>query len=288
MTKDIDSVNHVGLVVRDLDSAAARYERLGFVLTPLSVHAGSARPGGPVVPLGSGNRCAVFRDNYLEVLARVGETDTTEASRVGRWLDRHEGAHIICFGCGDAEVVDRRLAGAGFATSGVVALQREVDTPDGTETAKFDRVLLPQETTPEGLIQAAHHRTPQYIHQPRYTEHPNRVVALSEVILAVDDPDAFEARYAALLGRPARREGVRRSFKLPLVSTLTVVGIDDVGELLGAGAVPAPPCIAGVAMASTDLGAVRDRLDEHERIDGRLVVPGDAACGMAIAFEQAS
>lgn len=286
--KDIDSVNHVGLVVRDLDSASARYEQLGFVLTPLSVHAGSARPGGPVVPLGSGNRCAVFRDNYLEVLARVGETATTEANRVDRWLERHEGAHIICFGCGDAEVVDRRLTGAGFTTSGVVALQREVDTPDGPATARFDRVLLPQEATPEGLIQAAHHRTPQHIHQPRYIEHPNRVVALSEVILAVDDPEAFEARYAGLLGRPARRDGVRRSFELPLVSTLTVVAADDAGELLGAGALPASPCIAGVAMASTDLGAVRDRLDGHERIDGRLVVPGDAACGMAIAFEQVS
>lgn len=72
------------------------------------------------------------------------------------------------------------------------------------------------------------------------------------------------------------------------MSTLTVVAADDAGELLGAGALPASPCIAGVAMASTDLGAVRDRLDGHERIDGRLVVPGDAACGMAIAFEQVS
>ena len=68
---DIDSVNHVGIAVRSLDEAADRYQALGFVLSPLSVHSGSKTPGEPPQLMATGNRCAIFPNNYIELLGIV-------------------------------------------------------------------------------------------------------------------------------------------------------------------------------------------------------------------------
>ena len=65
-------LDHVGVAVNDLDVGREVYERLGFTLTPRSIHSGSKTPGGPVEPWGSGNHCAMFRDGYLEL---IGLTD---------------------------------------------------------------------------------------------------------------------------------------------------------------------------------------------------------------------
>src|SRR6185295_7468018 len=65
---DINNINHVGMAVRDLAATARRYEAMGFQLTPYSPHSAAWKPGDPVQPLGSGNRCVMFRGTYLEVL----------------------------------------------------------------------------------------------------------------------------------------------------------------------------------------------------------------------------
>jgi hypothetical protein len=289
MKGDIDSVNHVGLALRSLDAATKRYEAMGFLLTPLSVHSGSSKPGGPVELMATGNRCAVFPHNYTELLGIVnpGRPDWF----FGEFIKKFEGAHIICFGCGDAAVVNERVSSAGIGTSGVIALQRDVGTPEGTRTAKFDCVHFSKAEMPEGLIQAAHHRTPEYIHQARYLSHPNKVVALSNVVLAVADPDAYEAKYAKLTGRQARREGRKRVFALPLVSRVTIVAHDEVRDELPGSLFPLAPAIAGIGYATTDMAGMAARLDDqgipYVRHDGRLVVPAEAACGVATVFEPA-
>ena len=43
--KDIDNINHVGMAVRDLAATVARYEAMGFQLTPYSEHSGAWKPG---------------------------------------------------------------------------------------------------------------------------------------------------------------------------------------------------------------------------------------------------
>jgi hypothetical protein len=68
---DIDSVNHIGIAVRNLDEAVDRYQALGFILSPLSVHSGSKTPGEPPQLMATGNRCAIFPNNYVELLGIV-------------------------------------------------------------------------------------------------------------------------------------------------------------------------------------------------------------------------
>ena len=291
MDGDIDGVNHVGHVVHDLDAAAARFEAMGFVLSPLSMHFGSPGPGEPEQPLGSGNRCAIFPDNYLEVVAHV-EQDKYDLF-CGRYLARFEGAHIVCFGCGDAGVVDARVSGAGIGTSGVIPLARDLDTPEGVRTAQFDCVHFSSDATPEGLVQAAHHRTPEYIHQGRYMDHPNRVVALSDVFVATADPEGASARYRAFTGRAGENRGDRFVFPMsrPAGSRVTILHEEAMAAALPGAAGFEGPHLAGYGFATKDLDAVRACLTAadiaHANVDARIVVPASDAFGASVVFEEA-
>lgn len=286
---DIDSINHVGMAVRDLDATVARYEAMGFVLTPYSAHAGAWTPGAAVRPLGSGNRCVMFARNYLEILASADPA--SPSPRLASYLKHHEGAHIICFNTPDAAAVDRRLRRANIPTSGVIPLQRDIGTPDGVRTAKFERVQFRPDDSPEGYIQAARHLTPEYIYQPRYAGHANGCYELSDVILIVDDLREFAERYAGYTGRRPESDGPSVRFQFPLVSALTVADLGHVNTLLPGSLLPPVPGIAAAAFRTRNLAAVRTRLQEHgfsyaADAKGRLVVPAEQASGMAVIFEQ--
>jgi hypothetical protein len=285
--QDIHSVNHVGMAVADMRTAAARFQALGFVLTPFSAHSGAWKPGDPVTKLGAGNRCAVFARNYLEILA--SEDPSRPAERIERFISRHQGAHIICFGTDVPDAVDARLAASGVQTSGVIPLQRDVDTPDGVRTAKFRRTQFAPESSPEGYIQAAQHLTPEHIHQERYLSHPNGVDALSEVFLVVDDLPRFVDRYATYLGGAPVARPHRCTFGLA-VSAVSVIDVRHAAAVLPGSLVPPVPCIAGVAFRTPALAAMPARLRaagiRFNTNDGRIVVPAEEAFGLAIVFEQ--
>lgn len=284
---DIDSINHVGMAVRDLDAAARRFEAMGFGLTPFSPHSAGWKPGEAVKPQGSGNRCVMLPHNYLEVLA--SENPAAPAERIETFLRRHQGAHIICFNSDTPELIDRRLVASGIRTSGVIPLQREIDTPDGVRTAKFQRVQFAPDDSPEGYIQVARHLTPEYIYQPRYTAHANGATLLSDTIVVADDVEQFAAKYARYLGVPAMRDGDAWRFRFALGDRLTLISWRDASAWLP-GTLMAPlPCIAGVAFRVPDLEAQRARLAAAgfsvRDAGSRVLVPAEEACGVAVLFE---
>jgi catechol 2,3-dioxygenase-like lactoylglutathione lyase family enzyme len=80
---DIDSVNHVGIAVRNLDKAADRYQALGFILSPLSVHSGSKTPGEPPQLMATGNRCGFKAPTSFVLAARTGTWWTTACAPTG-------------------------------------------------------------------------------------------------------------------------------------------------------------------------------------------------------------
>lgn len=284
---DIDSINHVGMVVRDLAASVTRFEAMGFVLTPYSPHSGAWKPGEPVQNFRSGNRCIMFAHNYLEILAN--EDARQPSPRLAGYLRHHQGAHIICFNTDDPHALERRLSDAGVGTSGVIPLQRDIDTPDGVRTAKFERIQFAPENSPEGYIQAARHLTPEYIYQPRYIAHPNGCFELSDTIVVADDLDGFARKYARYLGATPTRDGEVVRFRFPLVSTLTIVQQRHAPALLPGTLYPPLPGIAAVAFRTRGLEALRRRLADRgftvNEIGNRVLVPAEEASGVAVIFE---
>jgi catechol 2,3-dioxygenase-like lactoylglutathione lyase family enzyme len=287
---DIDSVNHVGIAVRSLDEAADRYQALGFMLSPLSVHSGSKTPGEPPQLMATGNRCAIFPNNYVELLGIVnpGLLDWSW----GDFIKRFQGAHIICFGCKDGTVVDQRVRASGISTSGVIPLQRDIGTPEGVRTARFDCVHFDRAATPEGLIQAARHRNPEYVHQARYLTHPNGAKSLAEIVLMTTDAQATAYRYEKLTGQKASRAADRFVIDLPLVTRLIFMNPDAIGAFLPGSLFPPAPSIIATGFEVEDLNRTEDLLERGGfdvlNSDGRLIVPAEQALGVTHYFLPAS
>jgi len=126
-------LDHVAHFVPHVDAASAALEKLGFMLTPFSEQSHRAEPGGPLTPAGTGNRCAMLQRGYLEFLTPTG--DTSNANQLRASIKRYVGVHLIAFGTAVAEADHERLKKGGFSPLEPVALQREIGTGAGRETA---------------------------------------------------------------------------------------------------------------------------------------------------------
>src|SRR5258707_15393503 len=131
------SIDHVVLAVRDLDRAAARYERLGFTLTPRASHDDR---------MGTSNRLAQFRGESFIELLEVDRPDKLAAhdfSQVPPFfsfgdhnrlaLREREGLSILAFASDDARADIRRFEAAGLATFLPFDFERQARLPNGTE-----------------------------------------------------------------------------------------------------------------------------------------------------------
>ncbi len=280
-----DSLDHVGIAGRDLGAMAAAFERLGFQLTPLARHSGKRTPDGPVEPFGTGNRCIMLRQGYVELIAIVDPA--AFSNTLDRFLARYAGIHIIALGIADEEANLARLRRAGIDIPGVAYLERPVDDadPDGPR-ARFARLPLPD--APEGRLQLIRHLTPEAIWQERFLAHPNHAVALDEVVIAVEQPAEAAARFSRLAGRPVIADPVG-GFALPLPhGTVRLLPPDALGSVFPGAVIPSLPFIAGIAVRTDDLDATARLLAErgipHERLAGDVLVGADQGAGAAIRF----
>ncbi len=70
--KHVVGIDHVVVMVEDLDAAANNWKRLGFTISPRGTH--SAK-------LGSGNYTIMFGDDYIELLGILTPTEYNAGSR---------------------------------------------------------------------------------------------------------------------------------------------------------------------------------------------------------------
>lgn len=179
-------LDHVGIVGTDLAVLAQEFSGLGFHLTPAATHA-SGR---------TANRCAMLRDGgYLELMAAVpGQTSAT----LDRFLARGPGAHILALEVEDEGTALERLQRAGI--TGEVSMTERDAGHDGAK-GRFALILPPD--PPEGRILLIRHLTRDQLWRPDTVLHPNRAVALTEVIYACDAPAETMTRLSRLAGHPA-------------------------------------------------------------------------------------
>jgi catechol 2,3-dioxygenase-like lactoylglutathione lyase family enzyme len=213
MTFDL-RLDHVGLATTNLESARRAYERLGFTLSPRSMHAGSTQAGGSVVPWGSGNHCAMFESGYLELLGLV---DASLPSNVKQMVARYEGLHIVALECASADETYRHAVALGVAAREPITLERDASFGiDGSATrrARFRNVYLDPVAYPEGRFILIEHCTPDVLWQPHLLEHANGAIGLDAVYFVSADVSDTVRRFAALFGQP-KQVGEAHQFVLP-------------------------------------------------------------------------
>lgn len=227
-------LDHLGHFVPDLDAAAAVWEKLGFAVTPLSVH----QVGGK--PAGTSNRCVMLDEGYLELLAPTA--DTPNARRVRERMKLFVGVHLACFGTPTAEAEHQRLAAHGFEPDPLVRLERKIETGD---TVRFAVVYVPPDKMPEGRVQYCEHLTPREVWREGFVN----PFALRAVYVVADEPEEAAARwgrFGGLLPRP--EDGLVR---LDTARGRVVIGTRKrLAQLLGEA--PPAPALAGYALGCAD------------------------------------
>jgi hypothetical protein len=291
-TGDIDHIDHSVLMTRDIYATADVYEALGFTLTPLSRHMGSAQPGGPKEPMGASNRCACFGRSYLEILG-VFFDGSRDPWNVRPLVETHAGLRGLVLGTDDCELARARLSEEGLPVSGVLPLQREVATPDGTATARFRSVHVSREATPEGEVLIGQQLTPELVHQRRYLNHPNGATGLASMLLVVADGelDAHVTRWTRILGTASRSSGRTHILELP-EGAIEIVAHSHLDELLPGESAPLLPILAAQTVTVTDLPAAQRLVESagfttrdrpHATTSG-FFVPAAEAAGAAVVF----
>jgi hypothetical protein len=279
------NLDHLAHFVPDMEGASVALTQLGFTLTPFSPQSHRLKPGGPLVSAGTGNRCVMLKQGYLEFLTPTA--DTPIANQLRAAIERYVGVHLIAFGTSSPEMDRERLATAGFKPLAPVALQREIETPYGCDTARFTVVRVPPGTMAEGRIQYCQHHTPRLVWQARWLEHANGAQALRAVLLCVEDPRQTAQRYARFTGlQPEQNRGVWRLDTAR--GTLLFIGAEQCRRLFGL-TPPALPWIAGYVLASDDIAASTDRLrgaqcDSALLDNERLLVRLPPAAGGIVLF----
>lgn len=293
-TKDVDVLHHLGLISRNMDSTIDAYERLGFVFAPLTLPQIPLSKGSAPQPIGVGNRCAIFENNYLEVLAVVDPTlwgSITSEQRgpfnIDLPLKRYEGLHVLHLGTDDLESVRTRLVANGLTPTSIRPFQRVIDTEHGPRTMRAKSLSFPHGSNPEALLQIAQHETPELVLQPRYMNHPNGARSITEVFICTDEVEELTAKYERYSGKRADGCNGIRTINLGL-SRIFLSSPTDVHRVLPNLEIPTLPFLAGFTVRA-DLARTRQVLEQREVCfslsNDRIIVSPKDAYGCAVVFE---
>lgn len=255
--------DHAAVVVADMETAAAAWSAAGFALTPLARHEGTDGQ-----PTGTGNRCAMLRSGYIELL---GVIDPARPSRtIAGMLARYEGVHILSLATDDIAAAQARLVRAGF--DAVIAATAR---PTAGGLARFDRVPLAN-LAPR--LQLIRHLTPELVWIEADLHHPNHAAALDEIVIAADPPATLAAdlsRTAGLPIRPDRSEGYVLDLPAGRIRVLTQAAVQAEFPSLP---IPPLPFVAALVVRTDDANQAVTALGIGTAIEGgRRAMVGQTA-----------
>ncbi len=186
-THPVLGIDHTYLLVRDLEASAALYRRLGFTLSPRGLH--SPRKG-------TANHTIIFKDDYLELLGVVSDTDLNAQQR--RTLATvGEGLQAIANRTRDASAAKEALSELQIRTGDVSAFSRPLPLPGGAAgIASFRTLRFEESEVPFGHFFLCQHETPDMVWRPELQSHANGSIGLGGIIGISDDPLAKAKTYA--------------------------------------------------------------------------------------------
>ncbi len=198
------ALDHVVLAVRNLDRAAAKYEQLGFTLTPRARHEDR---------MGTSNRLAQFQGrNFIELL-EVDRPDTLRPHDLDadppffsfgdhnrRALKEREGLSMLVFASDDARADLARFLAAGMRAA-PFDFERQATLPDGsTATVSFSLAFAWSPDMPSVGLFSCQNRAPQFFWKPQYQKHANGACSIATAYLASSEPRRDAGFIGAMFG----------------------------------------------------------------------------------------
>jgi hypothetical protein len=195
--KNVIGIDHAVVMVRDLDKAAANWNRLGFTLSPRGTHSAH---------MGTGNYTIMLDPDYVELLGVLAPTEHNAPARA--MLEKHEGIERVAFTAVDAAAGAEEIRARGLVPVGPTDFERPVTMPDARlSAAKFRTFLWPTAEAPAGMrIFACQHKTRETVWIPELMKHANGARCLRQVLLTAPEPAREAGHLARLIDRDARRE----------------------------------------------------------------------------------
>ncbi|TVQ34732.1 MAG: VOC family protein [Geminicoccaceae bacterium] len=195
----IGGIDHVIVLVRDLEAAMAGWRDLGFRPTPLGVHSAH---------MGTHNATIVFPNRtYIELMGVRLPTPANAAERA--MLAVREGLFGFVGKTADAEAAARQFQTAGLGTGEALGFSRPVALPTGNVEARFTVARPANEAAPGAFFFVCQHHTPDAVWRSDYLQQPNGVRGLVEVVGVADDLDALAEGYARLWPGQVQRQDDR-------------------------------------------------------------------------------
>ena len=191
MRPHIDGIDHVVILVRDLDRAHDTYSRLGFKLTPRGFHS-----------LGSQNHCMMFGRDYVELLAVPKPHPVMQ--NFTDFLARSEGLAALALASTDARALHAGLVASGVAADTPLDFARPVEMPGGARDAAFRIVQLPKGATPGCLAFICQHFNRDLVWQPQFQSHPLGVTGIAAIAVTAPNVARTARAYAQVLGSDHR------------------------------------------------------------------------------------
>ena len=278
MRRAITGIDHCVVLVRDLERARGRYERLGFTVSARGLHPPDH---------GTGNHTVMFEREYVELLGVISPTASNEHWR--RALATREGISGLALQTPSADAAAAEMNAAGIALSAPADFARPVVLPDGIRSqAAFRTTQFPQGIAPGFHLFCCEHRTRHTTWLPELLRHANGAVALDHVMSASDDPRADAARVGRLFASEPKADADgsyevdtgNSTIRFQTAQTLAAryAGADLAG-LNASG-------LVGLAVRTSSTGAAEAVLARravgHARTGAGVVVPPREACGVLL------
>ncbi|MES2198184.1 MAG: VOC family protein [Pseudomonadota bacterium] len=278
--RSIIGIDHTVVMARDLDAAAANWERLGFTISPRGTHSAH---------MGTGNYTIMLDPDYIELLGVLAETELNAPARA--FLAKREGIERIAFTAVDSADGAEEIRARGFAPIGPTDFERPVTMPDGSvSAAKFRTFQWPVTEAPGGVrLFACQHKTRETVWIPELMKHANGAQRLKQVLIASPEPANDAAHLVRLIdgsaspapdGAIAVPSGSDRADFVFLTTDqlgrrypeVSLAGLPERGS-------------AGMVIATSDLAAAEKAVGSAGvRSAGAVCVPPAAANGTLLVF----
>ena len=287
MAHPVLGIDHVFLLVGDLDACAAQFRRLGFTLSPRGLN---------IAEKGTANHTLIFEHDYCELLGIVADTPANLPQR-DMLAEDGEGLRAIACRIDDARKAREALAVLGISTEPVNEFSRPLALPDGSDgVAAFAATDLAVDETPSGYMFLCQHKTPDMVWRPELQSHANGARALAGVVTMANDTETLARRFARLFaagqvraipGGHAVQTGANSARILCLTPAAAAARYDD-----RAVADTPPRGYAALQIAVTDPAVTRELLRKagipvQSGPEGTVWVAPSDACGTVLEFVRA-